>query len=83
MHLAVDPNVHLVDVPTPNDGNPASDLPAGAGYPQAKHRAKSIPPQPHGLVTQIDPALVQQIFDVPQRQRKTNIHQDHEPDHFR
>jgi len=38
-----------------------------------KHRAKSVPPEPHGLVANVDPSLVQQVFYIPPRKRKPNI----------
>jgi len=31
-----------------------------------ENRSESIPPEPHGFVTDIDPAFEQQIFDLPQ-----------------
>jgi hypothetical protein len=36
-------------------------------------RAKSMPPETHGLAD-VDAPLVQQIVDVPQRQREADIH---------
>jgi hypothetical protein len=35
-----------------------------------EHRAVPVPPVPHGLVADLDAALVQEILDVPQRQRE-------------
>ena len=32
-----------------------------------EHRAKPVPPEPDGLVADVDPALGQQILDVAQR----------------
>jgi hypothetical protein len=32
--------------------------------PRGEHRAKSVPPESNGLVTDVDPALGQQILDV-------------------
>jgi hypothetical protein len=34
---------------------------------RGEHRTEAVPPQPHGFVADIDPALEQQIFDLPQR----------------
>jgi hypothetical protein len=34
----------------------------------SEHRAKPVPPEPDGLVADVDPALGQQILDVAQRQ---------------
>jgi hypothetical protein len=47
-----------------------------------EQRAETIPPQTHRLVTDVDPAFEQQIFDVPQRQRKPDVHHHHEADHL-
>jgi len=30
--------------------------------------AEPVPPEPHGIVADVDPALSQQFFDVPQAQ---------------
>jgi hypothetical protein len=35
-----------------------------------------------GLVTDVDAALEEHIFDLPQRQRIANIHYHHEADHL-
>ena len=32
-----------------------------------EHRAKPVPPEPDGLVADVDPALGQQILDIAQR----------------
>ena len=31
-----------------------------------EHRTETVPPEPHRLVTNVDAALEQQIFDLPQ-----------------
>lgn len=65
-HLAVQLHVHFIKVPFPmaEAPHPAGPLLADIGSEQ---RTEPVPPQPHCLVTQIDPALEQQIFHVPQR----------------
>ena len=60
--------------------HPAGAISADLG---GEHRAKSIPPEPDCFVTDIDPTLVQQVFDIPERERKPNVEhhrQDREPD---
>lgn len=37
------------------------------------HQPKPVPPVPHGLMASLDAAFVQQIFDVAQRTRKSNV----------
>jgi hypothetical protein len=36
---------------------------------RGEHRTEPVPPKPHRFVADIDPALEQQIFYLPQRQR--------------
>jgi hypothetical protein len=38
-----------------------------------EHRAETVPPEPHGFVADVDPALVQQVIDVAERQREADI----------
>lgn len=61
--LTVDLHVDLVDVPAPvaKGAHAAHPLPADIGR---EHRPKSIPPEPHRLVAQVDPALEQQVFHI-------------------
>ena len=48
--------------------------------PSGEHRTEPVPPVPHGFVAQIDASLVGQILDVPQRQRKPDIHHHRQAD---
>ena len=50
---------------------------AGSGCPDRP------PLEPHCLVANVDPALMQQVFDVPKRQWVFDVHHDHQPDHLR
>jgi hypothetical protein len=43
---------------------------------------ETVAPVPHGLVAEANPALEKQVLDVPQRQRKPNLHHDHKADHL-
>ena len=38
-----------------------------------KHRPELVPPEPHRFVTEIDTALMQQILDIAERQRKPDV----------
>lgn len=82
MHPATDLYVHLVQVPVPVPEalHPGHTLPADIS---SEHRAKPVPPVPHCLVTNVDPALEQQILDVAQRQGVPDIHHHHETDDLR
>jgi hypothetical protein len=77
--LAVDLHEHLIQVPAPlriaaHRRDPLlSDL-------GGEHRAKPVPPEPDGLVADVDPALGQQILDIAQRQGVSHVHHHHQPD---
>ncbi len=45
-----------------------------------KHRTKPVPPKPHRLVTNVDAALEQQVFDLAQRQWIADVHHHGEAD---
>ena len=47
-----------------------------------KHRAEPIPPETHGLVANVDATLEQEVLDVTQRQRETDIHQYDQVDYL-
>jgi hypothetical protein len=57
-HLPVQPHVHFIQVPTPVAEAPhaADPLPADVGR---EHGPKSIPPEPHGLMADVDATLKQ------------------------
>jgi hypothetical protein len=78
--LAVDLHEHLVQVPPPVAGLNALDaaLPDFGG----EDRAKAMPPKPDGLMADLDAALVQQILDVPQREREPDVHHNRQADDF-
>ncbi len=68
MLLSIYPDENLIEMPTPvaacaqQIDTPFADI-------RREHRAKPFPPKPHGFVANIDSALVQKIFDIPQRKR--------------
>ena len=49
---------------------------------RGEHRTEPVPPEPHRLVTDIDPTFEQQILDLPQRQGIADVHQHRETDHL-
>ena len=55
-HLAIDPDVHLVEVPVPvpKTTHPAHALPPDVGREQ---RSEPVPPEPHCLMAKVDTAL--------------------------
>ena len=48
-----------------------------------EQRPEPLPPVPHGLVADVDPALGQQIVDVTQAQRKADVRHHHQTDYLR
>ena len=80
-HLTVDADVDLVQVPSPM-GMLALAIDAFPAYLRGEHGPEARPPEPHGLMADVDAALVQQVLDVTQRQRVANVHQHHQPDHL-
>ncbi len=79
--LSVDLHEHLVQVPLP-----LGDMTHVAGAADAdlagEHRPEPINPQPHALMADIDPALMEKVFDIPKRERKTNVHHHRKLDDF-
>src|SRR5665811_556252 len=47
-----------------------------------EHRSEPVTPEPNRLVADIDPPLVEQILDLPQRKRIADVHHHHEADHL-
>jgi hypothetical protein len=45
--------------------------------------AEPVPPEPYGLVTDLDAAFMQKILDLAQRKRKPDIQHHREADDFR
>lgn len=70
--LIVDPHEDLVQMPLPVRVR-WSPFDAVSPEHRSKHQAKSVSPEPHRLVTDLDAALVSQILHVPQRKQESNI----------
>ena len=80
--LTVDPNEGLVQVPPPLDMLP-SDLLLPVAKLSCNDGSEAVPPEPDGLVADIDPTLMQQIFDLAQPLREPHAEQDRRADHRR
>src|ERR1700722_7343314 len=50
---------------------------------RGEHRSETIPPEPDGLMADVDPSLGQQILDVAKRQRVPHVHHHNQADDFR
>lgn len=63
----------------PKAAHPTYTLPSNAS---CKHPPDPVPPQPHRLVTDVDPTYEQQIFNAAQRLRGPNAHLNQLADRF-
>ena len=61
---------------TPHAADPMSADVAG------EQRPEPVPPVAHRLMADVDAALEQQVFYIPQRQGGPDVHHHHEPDHL-
>ena len=79
MRFSVDLHEHLIQVPLP-----LGDLTQVVGSADAdlsgKYWPETIYPSPNAFVTDIHAALMEQIFDIPKRERKADIHHHRELD---
>ena len=41
-----------------------------------------MPPEPHGLVADLDAALVQQVLDITEREREADVHHHRQADNL-
>ena len=78
MCLTVDANKPLIKVPAPV--RPIAAVDAPPPYFSGKHRAETVPPETHRLVTDVDAAFEQEVFDLAQRQRIADVHHHCEAD---
>ena len=66
VRLAVDLHENLVEMPPPvrKRSHPTDSVSADLCR---EHRAKSVSPEPNRFMTSLDAALMQKVFNVPQR----------------
>ena len=70
MSLAVDADEYLIKVPAPV--RPIAAIDAPPPDLGSKHRAETVTPETDRLVTDVDAAFEQDVFDLAQRQRNDN-----------
>ncbi len=75
-HVAVELHVYLVEMPTPtaDAAHLANARPANVSREQW---AKSVPPEAHSLVADVEASLGKQVLDVPQAEWVPYVHQHH------
>ena len=79
MHFAVDFHENLIQMPLPVRVCPHPINPISTDLGR-EHRAKSVPPKSDSFVSDIDPSLVQKTLNIAERERKSNVHHDGQPD---
>src|SRR6056297_1346059 len=76
--FAIDLHEHLVQTPAPPAGAHALDPPlSDLG---GEDRTEPMPPEPDGLVADVDAALMEQVLDIPQREREANVEHHRQAD---
>jgi len=50
---------------------------------RGKQGTEPVPPEPHGLVAEIDATLEQHIFDLPEKQRIADVQHHRETNNLR
>ena len=78
---AIDLHEDLVEMPTSMPEGPNRLDSAPADFCR-ENCPEAVPPEPHRLMGDVDPALVEQVLDVPQRQRVADIHHHREADYL-
>src|SRR4051794_36160750 len=73
-HLAVHLHVHLVEVPAPLPEPTHAAHPLPADF-TCKQRAEPVPPVAYCLMADIDAALSEKVFDVPEAKRVLHVQQ--------
>ena len=68
----MDLHKHLVEMPAPMAEMSHRKNPTLSDFTR-ENRPEPVPPNPHRLMGNIDPALVKKVLDVPQRQRAPDI----------
>ena len=81
MCSAVDLQVNLVQVSLPVAMS-SHRLDTLATDPGGENRAELVPPVPHLLVADLDAPFVQQILNIPQRQREANVEHHRQADNL-
>ncbi len=81
MPLAIHLHENLVHVPLPfgECSQLLNTLPSDL---RSKHRPEPVPPIPDSFVAHVDASLVQQIFDIPKRERETDIQHHRKADYL-
>src|SRR5271166_6287789 len=80
--LAIDLHKDLIQMPAPLR-IAARMRDASLADLGGEHWAKPVPPEPDGLMTDVNPALGQQILDVARRQRISHVHHHDQTDNLR
>ena len=80
--LAIDLHEDLVEMPTVLDTRAHAIDPYLADLGR-EHRAKTVPPEPNGLMADLYAAFVKKVFDVAQRKRVADVQHYGQANDFR
>lgn len=80
-HLAIDPDKHLVHMPSPL--RIASMLDPTLPDLGCDHRSEPIPPEPYLFVASVDAAIEQDVLDLTGRQPVAGLQPHYEADQLR
>ena len=78
MSNAIDRDENLIKVPSPVRVAIAFHAPLSDRL--RKERTGPVPPKPHRFMRYVDAAFVEQIFDIPERKRKADVHHHRKAD---
>ena len=73
MLLTDDLHKHLVEAPSRLGVDPRVIDPPSDNF-SSEHRSEPIPPEPHGLVADVDAMFCHLVLDVPVKQRELDVH---------
>lgn len=77
----VDLNENLVEVPLPLSMLAHEGSTFRADF-AGEDRSETIDPEPDAFMANINSSLMEQVFDVPQQERKSNVHHHRQLDNF-
>lgn len=81
VRLAADLHEDLIQMPAPLWNLTHKRGPLQSDF-AGEHRTKAIDPEQDAFVTDVDTALMQQVFNIAQRERESNVHHHCKLDDF-
>ena len=82
VRLAIDLHEDFVQMPAPLRNSPQAFYQSPSDL-RSKHGSEAVPPEPHSLVADINPAFEEQVLDLPQREGIADVEHHREADYLR